>query len=83
MNMLVVLVGIGLLVLHRFRGQFVVPRWIFTAIGIFLIVMLVRNLHDASSFVMLQADEWYPFVKSAVSDLLTGILDFFKSAQQT
>lgn len=75
MNMLVVVIGLGLLLLHRYRDRFVMPKWVWTGIGLFLLFMLLRNSSEVYSIVSEQSDAWWPVVEDIATKLSDGLRD--------
>lgn len=51
------------------------PSWLWKAIGVFLIIMLVRNLTDAYHFVFKESDSWWPIVKENAQNISKGLRD--------
>ena len=61
---------IGLLLWFFYkRGSQGIPPWAFKAIGIFLLIMLLRNLNAAYHMVFEESDAWWPLVKENTARL--------------
>ncbi|MEK3868053.1 MULTISPECIES: hypothetical protein [Paenibacillus] len=75
---LVLIIGIVFWGLYKYGDKFKVPSLLWKAIGVFLLIMLVRNISDVYDLVVVQADQWWPIVKENANDLANGLLGFFK-----
>ncbi|MBA9086504.1 hypothetical protein FHR92_002982 [Fontibacillus solani] len=81
MNLTVVIIGLVLLFLYK-RGSgessVKMPSWIFTAVGIFLLIMLLRNLTDAYQLIFHESDAWWPLIKENARNLSEGLRELLR-----
>jgi hypothetical protein len=76
------IVGVLLLtVIYRQRdiqsGAVRLPQWLWTVIGGFLLLMVLRHANDTLHFVTTESDAWWPIVKSNAQDLTKGLRHLF------
>ncbi|GGG06338.1 hypothetical protein GCM10010912_58660 [Paenibacillus albidus] len=62
MNLTVVIIAILLWVFYK-KGSNGLPTWLVKALGVFLVIMLLRNLNEAYHFIFDESDAWWPLVK--------------------
>lgn len=82
MYTIVLLIGLVLWFLHRQGSNFVIPKWLWTVIGLFFIFMIVKNINDVFDFASHEASEWWPLVKEnaykSSEQLRTFVQDMMK-----
>lgn len=78
MNLTVVIIGIVLWIMYK-KGSGALPSWLFKAIGIFLLIMLVRNMSAAFHFVFDESDNWWPLVKENAAHFSKGLRDLLQA----
>lgn len=73
------IIGIVLFILYR-KGPDTkaIPPWLIKAIGVFLVIMFLRNLTDAYQFVFKESDSWWPLVKENASNLSEGLRELLQ-----
>ncbi|ASA20276.1 hypothetical protein [Paenibacillus donghaensis] len=62
MNLTVVVIALMLWIVYK-KGSNGLPSWLVKTIGVFLIIMLIRNLGEVYQFVFVESDAWWPLVK--------------------
>jgi len=81
-DMVVVVAGVILAILYRNRdkvtGAVRLPSWIWKGIGIFLILMLLRNVPDVVKFFTSEADQWWIIIYDNAVKWAAGLRHFFK-----
>ncbi|PWW01211.1 hypothetical protein DFQ01_110101 [Paenibacillus cellulosilyticus] len=83
MNTLVVLIGLALVVMHRFADRITIPRWVWPSVGLFLLFMLIQNAPSAFQTIGQQGRAWWPVVQDLATDMLDGLRNLVKQAQET
>lgn len=83
-NNVLIIVLVGLIAwMYKSRnaeGKIQFPSWLTKAIGLFLIIVLVRNLKDVLTFVFHEADAWWPLVKQNAHQLAEGLRHLIEQA---
>ncbi|MGO4697720.1 hypothetical protein AB4Z50_25875 [Paenibacillus sp. 2TAB26] len=82
MSTLVILIGLVLWFLHRQGNNFVIPKWIWTIIGLFLIFMVVKNLNDVFDFASHEASEWWPLIQENAYRTSERVRSFIQQMMQ-
>ena len=79
---LLVTIGIILAVLYRYRdkdsGALRLPSWIWKAISLFGIFMLLRHFPDAYEITTHEADQWWPLLKELAKQRADDLRLLFK-----
>ncbi|WP_342477432.1 hypothetical protein NYE24_30755 [Paenibacillus sp. FSL H7-0350] len=78
MNLTVVIIAILLWVFYK-KGSNGLPAWLVKALGVFLVIMLLRNLNEAYHFVFDESDAWWPLVKENAARLNQQLRDLFQT----
>ena len=93
MNTMVLGIGITFWLLYRYGGGQNQSRgmnpqgstpfervivWIWRIAGVFLAMMVIRNLKEVYDFFAQQGDQWFPVVKESVDRMLTNLLQLIK-----
>lgn len=78
MNLTVVIIGIVLWIMYK-KGSGSLPSWLFKAIGIFLLIMLVRNMSAAYQFIFDESDNWWPLIKENAANFSKGLRELLQT----
>jgi hypothetical protein len=75
-------IGIILAILYRYRdtdtGALRLPSWIWKAISVFGIYMLLRNFQDVYAITSHEADQWWPLFKELIKQRAEDLRLLFK-----
>lgn len=55
-----------------------VISWVWKISGVFLFIMVIRNLKEVYDFFVEQGDQWFPVIKESVDRMLTSLLQLIK-----
>lgn len=73
---LILIVVVVIFVVKKFIVNFVIPKWIWTALGLFLVVVVIYNPQNVWSFITTEAEKWYPVLESGAQTFMDGIRGF-------
>lgn len=73
-----IIIGAVVWVVHHFSGQWSIPRWVWKALLVFFIVMVIRNATAAWDLLFHQADAWWPIVQENINKFFDGLRNFVK-----
>lgn len=74
----IIVIGIAVWVFHHYSGRWRIPTWVWKALLVFLVVMIIRNATSAWDLFKHQADEWWPIIQDNANHFLDGFRNFVK-----
>lgn len=65
-------------VLPKFFVRFVIPKWAWQTLGVFMLIMIIYNAEAVYKTVIIEAKAWFPVVQTGFQNIMNGMRDFIQ-----
>jgi len=72
----ITLVVVGVWVLKRYFISFVIPRWVWPAIGFSVLFIALLNGKEMLSLAVNEGKAWFPLFKSIIQQIMKSLREF-------
>lgn len=74
----IILVVITIWVIKRYFLRFVIPRWLWPALGFSALFIMLLNGKEMLAIAVTEAKAWFPLLKTGVQNAMEGMRDLIR-----
>lgn len=74
----IILVVITIWMIKRYFIRFIIPRWVWPALGFSAVFIILLNGKEMLAIAVSEAKAWFPLLKTALQNTMEGMRDLIR-----